>query len=78
MKKLPPMVMVEWRDACTYNEEYTGGKLCPMVASVGFLAHKSRREVHLVQNVWECGDERSAIAIPRGMVKRIVELKESQ
>lgn len=76
MKALPKQVRVEWTDATTYNCDYNGGKLCMTAASVGYLVHKGKDELHIVQNIWENGDKTCCIAIPRRWVKRIVELRE--
>ncbi len=80
MRKLPKMVKVEWEDSCSdYNYWHsTMPRITQDVVTIGYLARKNLHEVVVTSTRWNDGDMKTCHAIPRRMVKRIVELKEAE
>ena len=78
--KRPKIVLVEWDDAHMAGWWQDGSPAKPepdLVRSVGFLAHKTPKHIVLVQSLTE-GAHGNRIQIPRGMVKRYVEIEQQE
>lgn len=71
------IVLVEWDDAHMEGWWIDGAPGAPapsLVQSVGWLAHKTRQHIVLVQSLTE-GQHGNRLQIPRGMVKRMTVLQ---
>lgn len=74
----PPIVEVEWDDAHMAGWWQDGEPEPPepdLVRSVGYLVHKTRKHLVLIQSRTE-GQHGNRIQIPRGMVKSVTVLKQ--
>jgi len=75
--KEPPIVLVEWDDAHMEGWWVDGDPQAPepdLVRSVGWLVHKTRRHLVLVQSRTD-GQHGNRLQIPRGMVRSMSTLK---
>lgn len=73
----PTIVLVEWDDAHMEGWWIDGAPEAPtptIVQSVGWLAHKTRKHLVLVQSMSD-GQHGNRLQIPRGMVKRMTVLQ---
>lgn len=71
------IVLVEWDDAHMEGWWIDGVPEAPtptLVQSVGWLAHKTRKHLVLVQSMSD-GQHGNRLQIPRGMVKRMTVLQ---
>lgn len=81
MKRIPPLLLVTWDDACTDDgwqdrDKYKPGgpELCH---TVGYLLHKGKKSIELCQTI---SDNQTAARwrIPRGMVIKIEVLRKAR
>ena len=66
-----PIVLVEWDDAHMEGWWIDGAPQAPtptLVRSVGYLTHKTRQHIVLVQSLSD-GQHGNRLQIPRGMVR---------
>ena len=72
------IVCVEWEDACNntgYYEEDNDYTF--MTRTYGHLKRKNRKQIVIVSEVFDNGEERHVHAIPRKMVRSITKLSRS-
>lgn len=70
------IVLVEWDDAAMEGHWIDGHPAKPkpqIVRSIGFLAHKTKKHILLVQSVAE-NCHGNSLQIPRRMVRKMVEM----
>lgn len=80
MNQQPPLVRVEWEDACCLDpdERWVDHKehkyVALVVTSIGFLLHESKAGV-IITAAWspDCIGPRDQI--PRGMIRKLTRLK---
>ena len=70
------IVLVEWYDACSCNiweERGCAEHITPCI-TIGILTRENKRELEVVQNL-NANSKSNSLAIPRGAIKRIRNLK---
>ena len=73
------VVIVEWEDASStngyYDKEHPEKATTVQARTVGFLVERGRKVVKVCGESFEDGDFRHVHSIPRGMVRKITELR---
>lgn len=65
------IVLVKWRDA-THQEDDSTGPIGTMIAwTVGFLVHRTKKEIAFCMEIFEDGGKRNITTIPMPMVINI-------
>jgi hypothetical protein len=67
--KTPPLVRIEWNDACGATTAWQEGVHIAACVTVGFLISKDKREIILAHTQAEDGSFGGRFAIPRGFIK---------
>ena len=74
------IVCVEWEDACRHNGYYEPAQDADYSTihcrTVGFLVKRTRKEVKICEDYFEDGRMRDVHSIPKGMVHKVIVLKD--